>query len=193
MMETDGRKLRGDRRREELIRATLRLVERDGLAGITHRRVANEAGVPTASTTYHFASLDDLLVATLTWCADEFAVSVRDRVARAQGDAREEIRQLAEMIAEALGPQRGRLIAEYELYLLAARRPALRPAAHRWADILTALLEHETQDDDVTFRAFLAGLDGLLLQGLTRGASLSVEELEPIVASLMRPFRPPRS
>ncbi|WP_394834197.1 TetR family transcriptional regulator [Pendulispora rubella] len=190
MTMVDGRKLRGDRKREALIHATLRLVERDGLAGITHRRVANEAGVPTASTTYHFASLDDLLVATLTWCADEFAVAVGDRVARAGGDAREEIRALAEMIAEALGPGRGRLMAEYELYLLAARRPALRPAARRWADILTTVVQH---DDNVAFRAFVAGLDGLLMQGMIRDTPPTVEELEPLVASLMRSARGQRS
>ncbi|WP_394844700.1 TetR family transcriptional regulator [Pendulispora brunnea] len=186
MTMVDGRKVRGDRRREALIHATLRLVERDGVAGITHRRVANEAGVPTASTTYHFESLDDLLVATLTWCADEFAVTVGDRIARARGDERKEIRELAEMIADALGPRRGRLMAEYELYLLAARRPALRPAARRWANILTRLLHH---GDEMTFRAFLAGLEGLLMQGLIRDTPLSVEELEPLVASLMRSTR----
>ena len=38
----DGRRARGERRREEIIAATLRVVERDGVAGVTHRAVARE-------------------------------------------------------------------------------------------------------------------------------------------------------
>lgn len=76
LKQTDGRKARGERRRREIIDATLRVVERDGVAGVTHRTVAREAGVPTASTTYHFASLDDLLLATLITCAKDMATEV---------------------------------------------------------------------------------------------------------------------
>ena len=59
-IQVDGRKARGEKRREEIIAAALRVIEREGVAGVTHRTVATEAGVPTTSTTYHFTSLDDL-------------------------------------------------------------------------------------------------------------------------------------
>jgi DNA-binding transcriptional regulator YbjK len=185
--QVDGRKARGDKRRQELIAATLRVIERDGVAGVTHRTVAKEAGVPTTSTTYHFASLEDLLIATLTSCADGFAIAVRDLVERARIRGSQGAREVAEMIVEALGPQRGRTMAEYELYLLAARRPALRPAARLWLDVLTSLVQH---DDEVAFRAFLAGMDGLLMQGLIDDEPPTVAELEPVVAYLMRPSKP---
>ncbi|WP_132112919.1 TetR/AcrR family transcriptional regulator [Actinocrispum wychmicini] len=179
----DGRKARGDRRRHEIIKATLRVIERDGVAGVTHRTVAREAGVPTTSTTYHFASLEDLLVETLKWCADGFAIAVRDLVERARIRGSQGAREVAEMLVEALGPQRGRTMAEYELYLFAARRPALRPAARLWLDVLTSLVQH---DDEVAFRAFLAGIDGLLMQGLIDDDPPTVNELQPVVAYLMR-------
>jgi DNA-binding transcriptional regulator YbjK len=163
------------------------VIERDGVAGVTHRTVAREAGVATTSTTYHFVGLEDLLVATLTWCAESFAIAVRDLVERARIRGSQGAREVAEMMVDALGPNRGRTMAEYELYLFAARRPALRPAARRWLDVLTSLVQH---DDEVAFRAFLAGIDGLLVQGLIDDEPPTVDELRPVVAYLMRPSRP---
>ena len=69
----DGRRVRGERRRSAIIAATLAVVERDGVAGVSHRAVAREAGVPASSALYYFATLDDLLVAALTAAAEEYA------------------------------------------------------------------------------------------------------------------------
>ncbi len=49
--------------KEKIIAATARLIEREGLASVTNRAVAKEAGVSLASTTYHFASVAELAVA----------------------------------------------------------------------------------------------------------------------------------
>ena len=48
-------------RRAAILQATLRILGREGSAAITHRAVAEEAGVPIASTTYYFSSKEDLL------------------------------------------------------------------------------------------------------------------------------------
>lgn len=189
----DGRKARGEKRRTEIIDATLRVIERDGVAGVTHRTVAVEADVPTTSTTYHFTSLDDLLIATLISCARDMATEVYWMIDRAR--SREGLRRAGEgelsaadevsaLLAEALGPRRGRTMAEYELYLLAARRPELRPAARRWLDVLTSMVRH---DDEVAFRVFLAGIDGLLVQGLIDDEPPTAEELRPVVDYLLKP------
>lgn len=52
-------------RRQRIIDAAIRVVAGRGIAGLSHRAVAAEADVPLGSTTYHFASLDDLLIAAL--------------------------------------------------------------------------------------------------------------------------------
>lgn len=195
-MQRDGRKARGEKRRQEIIEATLRVIERDGVAGVTHRSVAREAGIPTASITYHFATLDDLLIATLIACARDMATEVYWMIDRAR--SREGLRrssgspysgpsaadEVSALLAEALGPRRGRTMAEYELYLLAARRPSLRPAARRWLDVLTSMVKH---DDEVAFRVFLAGIDGLLIQGLIDDEPPTAEELRPVVEYLLNP------
>ncbi|WP_436502142.1 TetR/AcrR family transcriptional regulator [Actinokineospora sp. HUAS TT18] len=182
----DGRKARGDRRRSEIIEATLRVIEADGVAGVSHRSVAREAGVPPTSLTYHFAGLDDLLVDTLTWSAENLAVETRDIIESSRIKGANPAAAVASLLATALGPRRGRTMAEYELYLLAARRPALRPAARLWLDVLTSLARHP---DEVGFRAFLAGVDGMLMQGLIDDEPPTAAELLPVVEHLLAPLR----
>ena len=64
---------KGERRREEILRATLRVIGAHGADAVTHRAVAAEAGVPLSATTYYFASLDDLAAAAGQALADEWA------------------------------------------------------------------------------------------------------------------------
>ncbi|WP_224390975.1 TetR family transcriptional regulator [Pseudonocardia sp. ICBG1293] len=54
--DADGRRRRGDRRRRELIEATLRLVGAGGVAAVSQRAVAAEAGVPPSSVFYYHPS-----------------------------------------------------------------------------------------------------------------------------------------
>src|SRR5947209_17004939 len=61
---------RGAARREALLEAVLRIVADVGADAVTHRRVAQEAGLPLASTTYWFDSKDHLLTAALERAAE---------------------------------------------------------------------------------------------------------------------------
>lgn len=157
----DGRRARGRRRREEIIAATLRVVERDGVAGVTHRTVAREADVPASSAVYYFATLDDLLVAALTAASDTYM----DQLRNIDGDP---VEGLARIIADAGGPGRGRALAERELTLLAARRPALRPTSRRWREAV-AEVAHRYTDDPSRVQQFVAIADGLCVRVLLSG------------------------
>lgn len=159
------------------------MIERDGVAGVSHRSVAREADVPTTSTTYYFSCLDDLLIATLMWSADKLAEDIGAMISRVGRVGPDEVSRL---LVDMVGRHRGRTIAEYELYLLAARRPELRPAARRWLDVITDVVGPRT-GDPVAWRAFLAALDGLLMQGLIADEPPSVADLEPVVSYLIRP------
>src|ERR1700722_4302796 len=57
-------------RREALLEATLRIVADTGADAVTHRRVAEVAQLPLASTTYYFASKEELLTAALELAAE---------------------------------------------------------------------------------------------------------------------------
>ncbi|TDC91101.1 TetR family transcriptional regulator [Actinomadura sp. 7K507] len=152
----DGRRARGRKRRAEIIDAALAVVQRDGTAGVTHRTVAKEAGIPTSLTTYYFATLDDLLVAALASVADVYTARVR-QIIDGPGD---KLRELAGLIVESAGPGRERALAERELSTMAARRPALQPVARRWREDVADLAALLT-DDPRAIAALVAASDGL--------------------------------
>jgi DNA-binding transcriptional regulator YbjK len=152
---TDGRRARGQQRRAEIINATLRVIERDGAAGVTHRAVAREADTTTSLTTYYFTTLDDLLVAALSAIADEYVQQLRQITENA-----DPLIGLAELIATSSSSGRTRALAERELSTLAARRPALRPVAHRWRDAVAEIARLHTTDPTAV-EALVAAADGL--------------------------------
>src|SRR5437868_2045601 len=51
---------RSRRRREQLLRAATELLAEGGARAVTHRAVAHRAGLPAASTTYYFSSIQQL-------------------------------------------------------------------------------------------------------------------------------------
>ena len=57
------------RLRDAIVAATVRIVARDGVGAVTHRRVAEEAAVSLSSTTWHFESKGQILEAALRWTA----------------------------------------------------------------------------------------------------------------------------
>lgn len=85
-------------RRDRIIDAAIRVAGERGIAGLSHRSVAAEADVPLGSTTYHFASLDELLIAALRRTNENFAAVLRASPALADPDA-----DLATELARLLG------------------------------------------------------------------------------------------
>src|SRR5690606_41594853 len=56
---------KGERRRAALVAAAAELLAEGGFDAVRHRAVAERAGLPLASTTYYFDSLDELLCAAM--------------------------------------------------------------------------------------------------------------------------------
>ena len=61
MSDARSKAPRGEERKTQMLNATLRLIAAGGVDSVTHRRVAEAAGVPLGSTTYHFESREHLL------------------------------------------------------------------------------------------------------------------------------------
>ncbi|MFG2133601.1 TetR/AcrR family transcriptional regulator [Streptomyces sp. NPDC048751] len=160
-------------RRQRIIDAAIRVVGRSGIAGLSHRTVATEADVPLGSTTYHFKTLDDLLVAALRQANEGFAKVVRRHGGALADPDRDLAAELARLTGEWLDGDRTGVELEYELYLAALRRPALRTVAAEWCEEAAALLAERT--DPPTARALLALLDGICLQVLLTGGEYDEE------------------
>src|SRR5213595_394164 len=62
---------KGERRRYALVSAAADLLCEGGFEAVRHRAVAERAGLPLASTTYYFSSLDDLISTAVEFEARE--------------------------------------------------------------------------------------------------------------------------
>ncbi|MFD9794519.1 TetR/AcrR family transcriptional regulator [Streptomyces sp. NPDC059070] len=169
-------------RRRRIIDAAIRVVGERGIAGLSHRSAAAEADVPLGSTTYHFATLDELLVAALRQANEGFAAVLRDRGALAAPGV-DVAAELARLMGEWIAGDRARAELEYELYLAALRRPALRPVAAEWTEGVAELLAPHT--DPVTARGLVALMDGICLQALLTGGDYDEEYARVLLSRLL--------
>ncbi|MGE7390269.1 TetR/AcrR family transcriptional regulator [Streptomyces sp. NPDC004126] len=166
-------------RRQRIIDAAIRVVGDRGIAGLSHRSAAAEADVPLGSTTYHFKTLDDLLIAALRQANEAYAPVLVFREGEDLAGA------LARLLGEVLDADRGRAELEYELYLAALRRPALRPVAAEWCEAVTTALEDHT--DPLTARALVAVMDGISLQVLLTGTPYDEGYAREVLSRVLRP------
>jgi TetR/AcrR family transcriptional regulator, regulator of biofilm formation and stress response len=169
-----GARPRGAARREALLDAVLRVVAEAGVDAVTHRRVAEVAGLPLASTTYWFESKEHLLTAALERAADRDIARLHtflgtpERTADPLGRV---VSAILDPVEDSSQTSRGRLLAIYALVLEAARRPGLRDVITRWTDaylealppLLTAADSRDPRSDA---ELLLAAADGLLVEQL---------------------------
>ncbi|MFJ2772875.1 TetR/AcrR family transcriptional regulator [Streptomyces sp. NPDC087300] len=171
-------------RRQRIIDAAIRVVGDKGIAGLSHRSVAAAADVPLGSTTYHFKTLDELMVAALRQSNEGFA-----KVLASSGVFEDPEADLAEALARVLGEwfagERAGVELEYELYLAALRRPALRPVAAEWCEGLSVVISRRT--DPVTACALVALMDGISLQVLLTGGDYDEAYTRDVLNRLLVP------
>ncbi|KOU01635.1 TetR family transcriptional regulator [Streptomyces sp. NRRL F-5755] len=170
-------------RRQRIIDAAIRVVAGRGIAGLGHRAVAAEADVPLGSTTYHFASLDDLLIAALRQVNGEWLAGIEAWVRGVDPDV-PLADELTRLVEESLGGDRSRVELEYELYLAALRHEAVRPLAAECLDTMAELLRRRTGDAG-TARALVGLIDGLMLQHLLTGREFDRAEVRDAVARVI--------
>ncbi|MFF1395441.1 TetR/AcrR family transcriptional regulator [Streptomyces sp. NPDC058287] len=169
-------------RRQRIIDAAIRVVGEKGIGGLSHRSVAAEADVPLGSTTYHFKTLDELLVAALRQANEGFAKALAGSAVFEAPRARLAA-GLAAVLGEWLAGERTGVELEYELYLAALRRPALRPVAAEWGEGVADELARHT--DPVTARALVALMDGICLQVLLTDAVYEEEYARDMLARVI--------
>jgi len=175
------RQVRGERRRQAILEAALRLISQHGVGALTHRAVAEEAGVPLASTTYYFDSLDELLEGALQLFVDEEATRLTTLAERLEGQELPPV-EIARLFQAELEPD----AAQFELYVETARRPSLREVARSSIEMYarvaaTALSAAGLDEPAIDPRAFVALFDGY---GLHRIAGCDDQGLEDALLAL---------
>ena len=108
---------------QALIRATVTVVARKGLRGMTFRAVAEEAGVKNTLITYHFGSREKLLLETVKWAVAE---SIERSLPRTLHDIDEKfVHALVDLV---LGDPDLQTF-QYEVLVESRRNPQLRELA----------------------------------------------------------------
>jgi TetR/AcrR family transcriptional regulator, regulator of biofilm formation and stress response len=172
--ERDGRRRRGHARRRALVDAALTVIGRNGLAAVTQRSVATQAGVPPSAVYYYFATLDDLVAAALVEVNDRF---IAELAAVDGGD--DPLRALAVVTVGAARRGRQELLAELELWMLATREERLRGELDRW-DAGVRATAAQLSDDPLVVDALATVVTGYYWQAASSDR-FSVEHLEAIM------------
>jgi TetR/AcrR family transcriptional regulator, regulator of biofilm formation and stress response len=145
-------------RRDRIIAACLDVIAESGVAGASHRRIAEAAGVPLGSMTYHFDGIDELLREAFTL----FSRTISERFELRMAAARDRDSARAAVVAiiqeDVFGDGR-ELVLSHELYTLAAREPAYRALTTAWMRRSRAALERHF--DPETARLLDAMIEGI--------------------------------
>ncbi|WP_229786657.1 MULTISPECIES: TetR/AcrR family transcriptional regulator [Actinokineospora] len=177
--------------RTEILRATLRVIGAEGVAGVTNRRIAREAGVSLGSITYHFDTQTSLLRETmLLFVAEETARLASVAEAHRSVISVDDAAALVERIVEstAFGSEE---IAPLELYIHAGRDASLREAAATcfaaYDALATAVLSALGVPDPARMAgpvvALIAGLQLRRLATGTSGPTTVADALRLLVAA----------
>jgi DNA-binding transcriptional regulator YbjK len=160
-------------RRDALLRAALMLIAEGGTRAVTHRAVAARAGLPPASTTYYFESIHQLTEEALKLHVAERVAELQALVDAAALGGRS-VEDIARRFAESLAERsRSVVVAQFEVYLEAARNPALRDSVRLALDGFEKLAEVALETLGArrpaeAAAAFVAMLDGFALHRIAR-------------------------
>lgn len=182
-----------EKRRREILEASLRIVVREGVRGVRHRAVAKEADVPLSATTYYFKDISDLIIDTFALFAE---CSVVNDIIPFSGKLvkflerfeKEEIRnmevraniikELANRVSEGmycdLTQNRNKLIAQQALLHEAVRDPRLADIAitYRRALLDSGLLKacelYGAEDPEKDANLLLAGINNVQYEALLK-------------------------
>jgi DNA-binding transcriptional regulator YbjK len=172
---------KGDARRRAIARAGAHVLRTTGIEGLTHRAVALEADIPLGSTTYYYATRDDLVEAAVTYATER---SIAWLTAWGRDQANSDITAaLPDMLYRYLTDYRATAAFEVELYVLAARRPELRVHTSRWTDAFVDILAGFVPRDVAAHAA--ATFNGLLLINISSERAVSRTGLSTVLAAAL--------
>jgi len=166
---------KGERRRYALVSAAAELLCQGGFEAVRHRAVARRAGLPLASTTYYFSSLDDLIASAVAHIGMLEVAQLRAEVA-ALSRRRRGPETTADLLVDLLVGSESdhlteQLISRYERYIACARQPALRDIQrrnlHHRVDAIAEVIERSGRSVRLELvSALICAVDGAVVSAL---------------------------
>ncbi|PRB38957.1 TetR family transcriptional regulator [Arthrobacter sp. MYb23] len=184
------RRIDAEARTAAIADASLRVLERDGLSGLSVRGVAAEAGIAAASLRRAFATQHALR----EYCLQLIENRVIARVMALEVTGRALVDELLLQLLPLDKERRLELVAQVQLGVLSLTDSELRPAAVRLSDgvarashaaiqILTEAGQfHRGRDPEYEAQRLRALLDGIAMGGLWSGELPASSELPTVLA-----------
>lgn len=169
------------KRKALIIEAAAGLIVAEGIATLTHRKVAAAAGVPLGSTTQHFASLDDLKFHALEYVSiqmDEYLRQGAELLAQSRGSATDLAQFLHDYLSDEISARAGAAF-----YAACIERPELRPVTARVFDGMIEVMEGYMSKQAAHAIGLLT--DGALFYMVTHESPPDKQFLESTIATLM--------
>jgi DNA-binding transcriptional regulator YbjK len=169
---------KGERRRAALVEAAAKLLVEGGFDAVRHRAVAERAGLPLASTTYYFDSLEDLVTAAVEHHSNAELAAGRARLEELATRNRG-VQATVELVLEMLlGPESGdpeadaeAVLLRYERLVATGRRAYLRPLMRTLSvqlnELLTEIFARSgTPVSETELERLVALVDGAVVNAL---------------------------
>lgn len=181
---------RSEEKRDRILDAVLELVAERGLAGVSHRAVAERAGVTLSATSYYFESKAELeraaIEAHYQRRLEDYA-AIADAVTAAEASPEALIEAAVELFTAS---DTSMLLGHFEVYVNAARRPDLRILIGTTFDAMRELLTRalaplDLPDVAAAVTAVTAIIEGIELRRLAEGID-GREELRQSLRLLLR-------
>ncbi len=175
--------------RERILYATLAVIGRVGIDGVTHRLVAHEASVSLGSTTRHFADRQTMIREAFSRYMDD---AERDALRLRDTDTTADIVSFAKAVVAWSGTwhdKRDIEAAEYEMLVHGHRDPELAVRIRAWHAVLDGLVAEQLERCGLArplaaARALRAAVRGAELERLTDQSITDEELVERLVTFL---------
>lgn len=177
---------RSERTRAAIIAAVIDALADVGVAGLTHRLVAQRSGASLAATTYYFESKQDMIAEAANELLQANLAALSKLAEGVRGGGVAGFRRfVAQLAADGMGEHRTRTLAWCEIMLDGARRPDAHDLVRTWYERLFQVWVRIARAFEAPYPAIVArsGLDmtvGALFHGL--GLGLGPETLRATLA-----------
>jgi DNA-binding transcriptional regulator YbjK len=190
-----SRRASGERRIEQILAAAVQVFGSGGPTAVTHRAVADAAGVPLGSTTYYFKDRDDLMQQTMRHAIDVEARRLSEIVEAFHGELTVDasVALLTEMFFDKTVADPLYDLALFEMFLEATRNPSVRSMTQDWTRMIAELTERvlpptdPSVPRDVAVQIVAALIDGLMLEetsNQTLGLANLSDQIRVVIARL---------
>ena len=191
-----SRRASGERRVEQILAAAVQVFGSGGPTAVTHRAVADAAGVPLGSTTYYFKDRDDLMQQTMRHAIDVEARRLSEIVDGFHGELTVDtsVELLTQMFFDKTVADPLYDLALFEMFLEATRNPSVRSMTQDWTRMIAELTARVLPPTDprvprdVAVQIVAALIDGLMLEetsNQTLGLANLSAELRVVISRLV--------